>query len=255
MKLFAGFAVAISLFSAPLTASAETLTFALEDADVFPWQFTAGGGADTFLIETAAGNLGHSVEFVRVPWKRCLETMKKNEVDGCYSASFKAKRGEFGVYPTVDGNADADKRLHSSSYTLYVASDSKIDWNGSEFSNLDGQVGSVAGYSIVDQLKESGVDVYETGKLDRLFKMLAAGRLSGVASLTAQADRLISQTPDLQGAVRKVETPLTEKGYYLMFSHGRVGSDPEVVTAFYDEIAKVRESQAYQDHYNEILKK
>ncbi|WP_420414092.1 substrate-binding periplasmic protein [Roseibium sp.] len=255
MKKLAGFAVAVSLFVAPFTASAEVLTFAMEDADVFPWQFSAGGGADSYLIETAAKNLGHSVSFVRVPWKRCLATMKKNEVDGCFSASYKAKRGEFGIYPMAGDSPDASKRLHSSSYTLYVGTDSQIDWDGTDFKNLDGKIGSVAGYSIVEQLKESGAEVYEAGKLEQLFKMLEAGRLSGVASLTAQADRLISQSDKFQKSIRKVETPLTEKGYYLMFSHGRSEGDPSFVQAFYDEIAKVRESQEYQDFYSGVLKR
>lgn len=253
MKFLAGLTLTVSMFLAPFSASAEDLTFALEDTDSFPWQMSEGNGVDTFLIERAAENLGHTVSFVRLPWKRCLETMKNNEADGCFSASYKAKRGEFGVYPTLDGQPNAENRLHSASYTLYVAMGSSVDWNGSEFLNLDGQIGSVAGYSIVEQLKEAGVQVKEAGNLDQLFKMLNAGRLSAVASLTAQADRLLAQSPNLQENIRKVEVPLAEKGYYLMFSHGRFNEDPEMVKAFYNEIAKVRESQEYEDYYTNIL--
>jgi polar amino acid transport system substrate-binding protein len=101
-------------------------------------------------------------------------------------------------------------------------------------------------------LQNQGVGVFMADRLGQLFQLLLRDRLDGVAALTAHADHLIEQTPELNGWVRKVGPPLDEKHYYLLFSHGFAKNNPEVVLALYDEIKRVRKSPKYRENYEHI---
>lgn len=247
-------AATAAMLMQPIAVSAGELIVARENTVNFPWQLMDGMGADTYLIETAARNLGYAIEFKKVPWNRCLNQIANNNFDGCYSASFKPERMGFGVYPMADGKPDPAKRTHTESYSLYTLKSSPADWTGQTFKNLDGDVGAIYGYSVVDVLKENNASVFEGDDLDQLFKMLIAGNLSGVASLTSKADYYIQSNPDLQHVVRKVEVPLVKKHYYLMLSHKLAQDEPELAAALYDEIEKVRQSEDYQKYFSSLFK-
>ncbi|WP_168206461.1 ABC transporter substrate-binding protein [Labrenzia sp. PHM005] len=238
----------------PYSARAAELTIALEDAEYFPWQLESGIGADTYLIETAARNLGHRLIFKRVPWTRCLNQIGNNKFDGCYSASFEPERMKHGVFPMAGDRPDPAKRLHSESYSLYVQDQSSVNWTGAGFENLNGDIGAIFGYSIIEHLKNNNANVYEAHSLERLFKMLDAGRLDAVASLTLQADYIIQRTPGYGERILKAEIPLAEKHYYLMFSHKMANTHPALVADFYEEIERIRQSAGYRDHYSNLVR-
>lgn len=245
----------LSIFLSFLSFRVEALelTFATENADSFPWIMTAGGGVDTMLIKTAAANLNHKINIIKVPWKRCLRIMENNQVDGCYAASFRPKRMKHGIYPMENGAPDASKQLHPGSYSLYVHQDSDVDWDGDQFINLNGMIGAPRGFSIISKLKEKGAAVDEGHSTESILKMLANGRLDAVAALTPQGDRLLKQNKDISPFIRKIQIPLVVKPYFLMFSHQRMKETPAMISEFYDEIEKVRQSDIYQNYYDTIL--
>jgi hypothetical protein len=47
------------------------------------------------IINTALTNLGHTVTFRPLPWKRCLDEAEKGLVDGVATASYKDARAKF----------------------------------------------------------------------------------------------------------------------------------------------------------------
>lgn len=250
---------AMTLFFSLYLASAavgQTLKFATEDADSYPWTMKDGSGVNFDLINKAADNIGVKVEFVLYPWKRCLESLKNNTVDGAFSASYKKKRTEMGVYPTTaDGKPDASRQLHSSTYALYVQNGSDLSWDGEKFVNLTGKIGAPAGYSIIEKLKEKGATVAEVPSTDKLVKMLAIGRLQGVASLTTQVDYALKNDSAAAGKIKIVEPPLVEKPYYLMLSHKLVKENAALANKLWDEIRKVRESAEYKKMYDDFMNK
>jgi polar amino acid transport system substrate-binding protein len=254
MKRVLGAITAAMLTVSAWQASAQTLVLGLENAEYFPWQLRDGTGADIFLIETAAHNLGYTVDFRPVPWRRCLNEARSNAIDGCFSASFEVSRMDLGVYPMAENRPDPSKALHTESYSLYVPVGSGVTWTGTQFENLSGDIGTIYGYSINTMLLNEGAGVFKADRLGELFQLLNIGRLDGIAALTAQGDHLIEHTPELTGKVQKVELPLAEKHYYLLFSHGFADKSPEVISAFYDEIERVRRSPAYQENYEHILR-
>ncbi len=236
------------------TSWAASLKIATENEDSFPWLYD-NEGADVELIKAAGKNLGHDVEIVYMPWKRCLDSLKKNKVDGLFAASFKEKRQKFGVYPMANGTHDASKQLHPGSYSLYVPKGSNLSWDGDKFINLTGKMGAPMGYSIIDKLKAKGAEVHEAKQTIMLMKMLANGRLASVAALTPQGDRILKNNADLAAKITKIEVALVEKPYYLMFSHDMANNKADLIKAFWAEIEKVRASDQYKQIYDKYMAK
>ena len=258
MKKFNYMYTVILLFSFCFisTASSQSFKIAIEEADTYPWSMNDGSGVDRMLIQKAADIIGAQVEFVSYPWKRCLASLQNNSVDGIVSASYKAKRIKIGAYPmTAEGTPDASKRLHSSSYSLYVKNDSNLSWTGDNFINLTGKIGVPAGYSIIEKIKSKGATITEVSSTENLMKMLARGRITGVVTLTAQGEYALSKDSASASKIKLVTPPLVEKPYYLMLSHKLLQENATVAKKLWDTIQSIRDSDDYKKMYDTFMAK
>ncbi len=82
-----------------------TVKLCMEDRDIRPWITRDGGGLNVVLLDRVASALGLRFEYQRLPWKRCLDKLKANQVDGAFGASFKPERLEVGAYPMLPGGS------------------------------------------------------------------------------------------------------------------------------------------------------
>ncbi len=197
------------------------------------------------LFKSIETNLDVEIHFVRNPWQRGLNMLEANEVDGVFNASFKAERMEIGVYPMRDGQVDTSRRIFTNAYYFYKLADSPVEWDGNTLTNLDGQVGAVTGYAIVGSLEEMGITVFEgANQLDNL-RMLAQGRLAGIAGIGTMNDMYLEEYPDELSAIVKIEIPLAQKEYYVIFSHQFVQEHPQLAQDIWDEIGRMRETGEY----------
>lgn len=237
--------------------SAQSLTFCHEDQDSYPWVMTDGSGLNLVLLEQVADALILDVKRVAVPWKRCLNGLAQGVYDGAFAASFKAERLSLGRYPQdVDGRLDERKRLHTSTYALYRRKGSAVSWNGEQFRQLTGRVGSLSGFSIVEMLRRHGVEVDETSRDPlALLQMLKHQRIEAAALQSLRADFILQTQPELAAQLEKVVLPLEEKAYYLMLSNGLVAAQPELAARLWDEIERQRESAAYQQQVQVFLQR
>ncbi|MCY1309286.1 hypothetical protein D9M70_593650 [compost metagenome] len=122
-----------------------------------------------------------------------------------------------------------------------------MDWNGKAFRQLDGRIGSLSGFSIVDFIREHGAEVDETSRDPlALLQMLRRGRVQAAALQSLRADFLLQAHPQLAAALEKLEIPLEEKAYYLMLSNAYVGAHPAMAEAIWAEIGHQRDSPEYQ---------
>jgi len=232
---------------------AEAFVFASENEDSFPWISKNGTGMDYFLVQTVMLNLGHKLTVERKPWLRCLKLLQINEVDGSFTGSYKKDRLAIGRYPMINNQLDASRRLHSASYSLYVLNDSNITWDGQKFSAFTGKVGAPSGYSIIEKLKNHKLAVHEVKTTQQLMGMLIRGRISAVAALTMQGDIELANSPNLASKIKKIKIPLVDKPYFLLLSHELVQKRPELAEAIWNEIKNVRESDAYQQAFQQML--
>lgn len=234
--------------AAAVSADASALKLCYEDQDSYPWVMSDGTGLNLQLLGLVEQALALRFEFVPVPWKRCLSGLERGIYDGAFASSYKAERLTLGRYPLDDdGRLDERKRLHTSSYALYRRKDSQVGWNGKEFRQFDGRIGSLSGFSIVDFIREHGAEVDETSRDPlALLQMLRHGRVQAAALQSLRADFLLQAHPQLAATIEKVKLPLEEKAYYLMLSNALVFADAALALAIWSEIERQRESLAYQ---------
>ncbi|MDU9409539.1 transporter substrate-binding domain-containing protein [Pseudomonas sp. zfem001] len=224
-----------------------TLTFCHEDQNSYPWVMTDGTGLNLELLGLVQQALALQVVYVAVPWKRCLSGMQQGLYDGAFAASLKSERLQMGHYPTdTDGRADAARRLHTSRYTLYRRVGSAVSWDGQGFSQVNGRVGSLSGFSIRDLLLAHGLEVDESSRDPlALLQMLVHGRVEAVALQTMRGDFVLQANPQLALRVEKLPQLLEEKPYYLMLSNALLARDPELAERIWAEVQRQRESPAY----------
>jgi len=219
-----------------------------------------GTGVDLILLKMVDDALPDiSFEYKQTPWKRCLNNIQTGETEGCFTASFKEKRLEYGYYPgTHNGGAvDNNLRLHSSSYSLYVLKDSEINVSGKlQITGLNGKIAAPSGYSIGADLEKSGYMVdAAASKTENNFKKLLKGRVQAVAALTLNGRNMLSKNKELSSQVRENETPLVSKPYYLMFSKQFIDSNKSMAEMIWNKIAEIRETQVFKDKAGEFLAK
>ncbi|HLD66896.1 MAG TPA: ABC transporter substrate-binding protein [Pseudomonas sp.] len=229
-------------------AAAPALTFCYEDQDSYPWVMTDGSGLNQALVDLVGQALGLEIARRPMPWKRCLAGLEQGLYDGAFAASYKAERLAMGAYPTrANGELDDEKRLHTSSYSLYRRVGDPVRWNGQGFEQLSGKIGSLSGFSIVDFLHHHGVEVEENSRDPQaLLNMLKNGRIQAAALQSQRADFVLQAHPELAGFIEKTSPSLEHKAYYLMLSRQLLGKHPALATQVWNQIQRQRESAAYQ---------
>jgi polar amino acid transport system substrate-binding protein len=248
----------LAAFAAPPKAD-RMVSLCFERQEVLPWRTLDGGGLNFELLGEVARRLGVVFDYQSMPWKRCLEQVKANQVDGAFAVSFSRERLAVGAYPGVHGDdgqadpgrADPDKRMHVDRYVLVRRKGSRVDWDGKQFSNVDGRIGIQLGYSVGDFLRARHLDVDEgSQQADELVQKLLAGRVAAAALGGGDAVRVM-RTPVAQ-QIEVLPVPLVEKPYYLILSHAFVAQQPELAARIWKTIGEVRTSSAYRRREREL---
>jgi polar amino acid transport system substrate-binding protein len=223
---------------------AAALKLCFERQEVLPWRTLGGAGLNFELLGEVARRTGLAFEYRSMPWKRCLEQLKANEVDGAFAVSFNPERLVLGAYPGGE-RADPGRRMHVDRYLLVRRKGSRVDWDGKAFRNLDGRVGFQLGYSVGEFLRAQHVPVDEgSQQSDELAQKLIAGRIAAAAMGGGDAVRLMRGP--LGRELEVAPTPLVEKAYYLVLSHKFAGSQPALAARIWDTIEQVRTSPGYR---------
>lgn len=225
-------------------AARETISLCFERQHVPPWRDLNGGGLNFELLNLVAARLDITFDFQSMPWKRCLEQLKANQVGGAFAVSFLPSRLDIGAYPG-GAQADPSKRMHVDSYVLVRRKGSRVDWDGKTIRNLDGAIGVQLGYSVADFLRAQKVPVDEgSQRASELMQKLLAGRLAAAAIGGGDATVLLS-TP-MAEKLEILPLPLIEKPYYLMLSRALVAARPQLATRIWKAVEEARNSAQYR---------
>ena len=232
------------------TAQAEdsaALRFCYEDSDSYPWVMRGGEGLNIELLREVGEHLQRPIEFIAVPWRRCLAGLQQGRYDGAFAASYQAERALLGRYPLdAQGSVDSSRRLHTGDYALYHRVEQVPHWDGQRL-QVNGPVGSLSGFSIVPFLHQLGARVDESSRDPQaLLRVLASRRVSAVALQSARADFILQGDAQLAASIRKAPLPLQVKPYFLMLSAPLCDRDGELAERIWDSVRRVRESPGYQ---------
>jgi len=241
------------LLSPAAIAEPLQLRFAYQNISNYPFQTGDGEHIDwskpgmaVEMLRQLDDNLAEvEIEFVRLPWKRGLLQLQRNQVQGLFNASYKSERLEYGVYPSLAGRADESRRSYSNSYHLYVHRSSDYRWDPENIDKQGLGIAAPLGFSIVDDLRAQDGKILEFASLQRCLTLLLQQRVDAVASLGAAADAIIAQDIDYQRSIVRLDPPLKSKNYYLMLSKQFVSQHPELADRIWNQIRKVRDSKAF----------
>ncbi|SFB87907.1 transporter substrate-binding domain-containing protein [Massilia yuzhufengensis] len=228
----------------------DSITLCFERQEVPPWRTLDGGGLNFELLAEVSRRTGVSFDYQSMPWKRCLEQLKANQVGGAFAVSFTRERMGLGAYPGVaaggaNPQADAAKRMHVDRYVLVRRRGSRLEWDGKSFRHLDGRIGVQLGYSVGDFLRAQNIAIDEgSQRADELAQKLIAGRLAGAAMGGGDASRLLRG--HYGSRLEVLPVALIEKPYFLVLSSALVASQPQLAARLWDAVEQVRTGAAYR---------
>jgi polar amino acid transport system substrate-binding protein len=229
------------------SAQPAPLRLCYDQAPLYPWRTVVEAkGLDFALLDLAVQRSGLKVQLSAQPWKRCLAEVEQGKQDGAIGASFRPERTEFAVYPMAGDKPDAERRMRTESYSLFRLRGSGVQWDGRQIRGSDKPIGAQLGYSIVDQLKTTGVAVDEaTANAADLFRKMLAGRMDAAALLTQEGDYLLRE-PAFRARIERLPQPLAEKPYYLVFSKPFHAEHPALAAKFWGALAGARDSAEFR---------
>jgi len=237
-----------------LNAKPDTITFAYQNSHNYPFQTGTGAninwGKPGLLLEMlkiVEKEIDIKIKFVRFPWKRALFELKSGKVDGLFEASYKKKRLDFGKYPLKNGKIDTNRRTNYNSYFLYTLSGSDVQWDGINIKNLKKGICAEREYSIVDDLRRSGIAVHEQNNTKKCLELLNNNRIDAVAALEMATDKILEQEQSKFKNLKKLQPALKNKVYHLMLSHQFTKKYPELSEYIWDTLEKVRNSNEMMD--------
>lgn len=241
--IHAAAASALALATAGVHAK-ESITLCFERQEVQPWRTLAHRGLNFDLLERVAAKLDVRFDYQSMPWKRCLEQLKDNQVGGAFAVSFSRDRLKIGAYPGGN-NPDASKRMHVDRYVLVRRKGARVHWDGKSFTGVDGAIGIQLGYSVGDFLRSHNVQVDEgSQRATELAQKLVAGRLNAAALGGGDAAALMRGP--MASKLEVLPIPLIEKPYFLMLSQALVEANPDLAAKIWKTIEEVRNSPAYR---------
>jgi len=156
--------------------------------------------------------------FVREPGVRGLKKLAVNKVDLLLFASYNKDRDKIAVYPKKNGVIDSSKKSMELGYYLYTLKDSNLSWNGKEFLNLNGKIGTTRGYSIIKFLRKLNIDISESNSNEIDILKLLKHRVVGVVNQSSKIDLYLKKHPEIALKIKKVYPAIQKKPYYIIVS-------------------------------------
>ena len=237
-------------------ATATPLTICVEDRFWPPGSFFVEGqpvGTHVAIIEQAIKTLPYSVNFIAMPWNRCLTAVEHGDVDAIMSASYIEDRNRFLKYP-----AEATSTLpHPSSLgtvDFVAVANIETDLNGIDNGALPPQpIGIPIGYITIDIYRQRGAQVVGIANYNKLFELLRRGRVKSLILSGALADIYIKHG-NHQKTFKTKSLPGRSGPLYLGFSRKSPLSS-EQISEIWQSIAHVRSDKIQMQKINDKAQK
>jgi len=235
------------------SSSPTNLLFCYEDKSLPPYFLGQGSVVPTQnpgetieliqYIDDRFSNL--KVNYIRKPWKRCLDDLSKSKVDAVIG-SYHVDREKIGVYPKVRGVVDPSKAISKHAVCFIKHKNSSFSWDGVKINSTNKMVvGVTAGYMIIKVLEQLPVIIHETLSADQALILLEKKRVDAAVSL-CQINKYAGQTnPELKSQFSLVYPPLHVKSGYLIFSHGYYHKNSKLVERIWKYLINLNTEHMY----------
>ena len=234
---------AVVLCSRPL-AAAGTMLICTDTNFWYPFTFVKddrSAGLHVDIAALALERLGLASEFQPMPWKRCLHDAEQGAVDAVVSASWQEARAAFLHYPPDAAQpAPSRWRVSQVEYVVVTAAGRPYEYDGDPRS-LPQPVRAPYGYSVVDDLRQAGIEVeVAPGDQNNLRKLVRDG--TGSVVTIPEIVSWLLKDPEFAGKLRVSARPITSKSYYFAISR-KSAVAPEMREKIWAEIARIRDDE------------
>lgn len=234
----------------PLSAAAAVpLRVAINDQPAAPYIIGEGKslasppGLAVELLQQAAAPCNVYLLLQRQSSLRQLQALRSGTTDAILLLSYNPERAAFAHYPLRDGKPDGRYRLATLSYSFYVRSGSKLQWDGQQLQGLNSdKVGTDLGWSVAADLARWHIPVEGAVGVEANLAKLRAGRIAAYAVHTNLADAYLQGSHD----VVPLQPPISTKDYFLPFGLRFASAHPQEVQCLWQHIASQRDALLQQ---------
>jgi len=226
------------------STSALDLKVCYESAGYYPYLTNANSdenpGILLEIILAAAKKTELNLVLYRSSWKRCQTDLKRGHADGIFAAIWSLEREGWASFPKNKKSEVDDRRyLWKSIYKVHVSKDSKLTWNGKQFSQKDVKVAAPRGYIAYQMLEDLNVLPEVIYKASQGLKLVGKKRLDGYV-IEEQIGKNLIRKNGLTKQVVSIENNFFEALWYLPLSKSFYKKNPKVAEKFFTAINESR---------------
>lgn len=195
-------------------------------------------------IRTAAAIQGYGVQFLILPWLRCVHEALHGRMHGAVGLGADAAAMAGMRLPLKDGKPDPRRALSYMPFVFLRRAGDTVDWDGQQYHNLTGPVLVIG---LVEQIK---FDLQQTGVAFEdsahgpyeLVRMLLAGRGNLAVDSLGRVNKIITE-PEFAGRIEVLAKPLGGSLGMLVIAPHLYEQNPQRIETLWDDYARLREEQ------------
>jgi polar amino acid transport system substrate-binding protein len=195
-------------------------------------------------IRQAAASQGFALEFITLPWRRCVHDVRLDVLDGVVGVSDRFA-AEYGLrIAQRDGEVDRRRALGVNRLVLFRRAGDAVSWDGQRYRELSGPVLTIGLVGELNEhLRKTAVAIEGAAAGPReLARMLLAGRGNLAADSLGRVQQLQSM-PEFAGHLEILDPPLGQPLALLGIAPHLYAQYPQRIEALWDEYARLREAE------------
>lgn len=202
----------------------------------------------------------YSFKIQPMPWNRCLDMVKKGQVDAVLNISYNSEREQYIQFPDDSGEMEKQPcgskfKFYCGGYLVITLKSFKPQYSG-KVTELPYPVRIARGYSINTELETVLKENLEIGKSDSVnIKKMLRDKSGSVIAYTSYADKFyyvkFEDNIDLLKLIKVHKKSYTKKSYYIEFSKNSI-LDQKIRKSIWKNLQIVNENKKI---LNSIFKK
>lgn len=191
------------------------------------------------LMDLALRNLNLSLEVVRYPWQRCIAKFKSGDIDAIVGLVWQKEYEKWAVFPMMAGHPDENYRLWQANYSIFVAPDSQVQWDGFNFAGLEKGASTVQGAFIEKSLKQMQAFSNQSYSATDGLRLVSLNHLDAYVMESIKGRSLIKEYA-LEGKLTELALPFAHTNWFVPVSSKWAARNPELTQAFWQALKRAR---------------
>lgn len=202
-------------------------------------------GSIVNAIDEAASQNDINVNWIRLPWKRCLVQLFAGEIDSVATSVYRPQWEPNVVFPSKsDGNLDENRSVGQANYHYYQHKQYSMDRvNTDILSRHPLRIGSPRGYAVTDLLKNNGMKIIENLDPIKGFQRVFNGQLDRYVFGEEMVKPILDDMGEAGASIMRVDPPILTTHVYIPLHAYTYAQDAKRFEKFWTDLASIRKNQ------------